>query len=114
MLRSLCSSSLRILTKEFDIRSNHYVRHLLASSKSKLKMDSCLAVEREVDKVLNKFGLLKESYNRTLDDLICYVQELQNELSEGSYFELDIDRSVAIKLPGNCVICLLFISFIMH
>lgn len=45
-------------------------------------MDSCLAVEKELDKVLNKFGNLKDNANRNLDDLIRHVEEMQNELNQ--------------------------------
>ncbi|GAB6019521.1 E3 ubiquitin-protein transferase rmnd5a [Chamberlinius hualienensis] len=43
-------------------------------------MDSCLAVERELDKVLSKFGNLKDNSGRTLEELIQFVQDLQREL----------------------------------
>lgn len=45
-------------------------------------MESCLAVEREVDKVLSKFGTLSEHTKATLSELIAYVQEMYRELGE--------------------------------
>lgn len=45
-------------------------------------MESCLAVEREIDKVLSKFGTLSEHTKSTLGELIAYVQEMYQELGE--------------------------------
>lgn len=42
-------------------------------------MDACLAVEREVDKVLNKFTSIKDHSEQVLEDLCCCVQSLQQE-----------------------------------
>ncbi|XP_031348577.1 E3 ubiquitin-protein ligase RMND5A [Photinus pyralis] len=43
-------------------------------------MDACCAVEREVDRVLSKFGIIGEHASRTLCDLIAYIQGLKLEL----------------------------------
>lgn len=48
-------------------------------------MDACNAVEREVDRVLSKFGGINEHANRTLSDLISYVENLKNELETGKF-----------------------------
>lgn len=45
-------------------------------------MESCLAVEREIDKVLSKFGTLNEHTQTTLSDLIAQGQEMYRELGE--------------------------------
>lgn len=45
-------------------------------------MESCIAVEREVDKVLSKFGALNEHTRDTLTELMEYVQELHRELGQ--------------------------------
>ena len=46
-------------------------------------MESCLAVEKEVNKVTEKFSGLQQHYNRNLDELITSIQSIQRELNEG-------------------------------
>ncbi|GLV31686.1 Souji [Carabus blaptoides fortunei] len=43
-------------------------------------MEACLAVEREADKVLAKFGSINEHAERVLSDLLSYIESLKNEL----------------------------------
>uniref|UniRef100_A0A069DYV1 Putative e3 ubiquitin ligase n=1 Tax=Panstrongylus megistus TaxID=65343 RepID=A0A069DYV1_9HEMI len=45
-------------------------------------MEACGAVEREVDKVLTKFGSINEHAGRTLSDIISHIEALRKELSE--------------------------------
>ncbi|XP_023213481.1 protein RMD5 homolog A-like isoform X1 [Centruroides sculpturatus] len=47
-------------------------------------MESCLTVEKEIEKVLSKFGSFNDHTWKTLTDLIDYVQSLKNELTDGS------------------------------
>ncbi|KAI4459762.1 macrophage erythroblast attacher-related [Holotrichia oblita] len=42
-------------------------------------MDACNAVEREVDRVLSKFGGINEHASRTLSGLITYIENLKKE-----------------------------------
>lgn len=46
-------------------------------------MDACCAVEREVDKVLSKFGSINEHADRVLQELITYIENLKKELDNG-------------------------------
>lgn len=46
-------------------------------------MDACCAVEREIDKVLLKFGSIKDHSDRTLQDLLNYIENLKTELLNG-------------------------------
>lgn len=48
-------------------------------------MESCLAVEIDVDKVLSKFQSIKEHSNNVLSDLIHQVESLKNELQNGTF-----------------------------
>ncbi|XP_015917146.1 E3 ubiquitin-protein ligase RMND5A isoform X2 [Parasteatoda tepidariorum] len=50
-------------------------------------MESCNNVEKEIEKVLTKFGAFNEHVRRTLDELIEYVQNLQQEYIESSVME---------------------------
>ena len=43
-------------------------------------MEACIAVEKEVDKVKNKFGSLKNSLDKSIDDQIAVIERLQREL----------------------------------
>lgn len=45
-------------------------------------MESCIAVEREVDKVLSKFGALQEHSKKSLTELMDDVQDLNRQLNE--------------------------------
>ena len=49
-------------------------------------MDSCLSVEREIDKVLAKFSGLNEHSVNTIEDFICSVENIRRELAEGNNF----------------------------
>lgn len=46
-------------------------------------MEACNAVEREVDKVLSKFGAINEHAETVLRDLINHIQSLKKDLEEG-------------------------------
>jgi len=48
-------------------------------------MEACNAVEREVDKVLSKFGAINEHAEAVLRDLINHIQTLKKDLEEGKY-----------------------------
>lgn len=43
--------------------------------------DAVLNVDREVERVLSKFGQLKDHASKTLDDLISQLQNLQRDLA---------------------------------
>jgi len=42
-------------------------------------MDACLAVDREVDKVLSRFKDMSKSYNTVLQELIDSLEIIQND-----------------------------------
>uniref|UniRef100_T1IIW7 RING-Gid-type domain-containing protein n=1 Tax=Strigamia maritima TaxID=126957 RepID=T1IIW7_STRMM len=64
-------------------------------------MDSCIAVERELEKVLSKFGSIKDYTDKTLGDLIEYVCNLQRELNEVPN-ENEIVATQAL-IMGQCI-----------
>lgn len=43
-------------------------------------MDACLAVEREVDKVIAKFGDIRQSYSDVFQQLIDDIETVKNNL----------------------------------
>ena len=47
------------------------------------KMDSCIGVEREIDKVLGKFAGIKGHTESTLQELIESVRSVKEELEHG-------------------------------
>lgn len=57
----------------------------IRSTQLSLKMDSCGNVEKELDKVFNKFGAFKEHLNRTLTELIEQVDSLQCEFIQSRF-----------------------------
>jgi hypothetical protein len=50
-----------------------------------MRMEACIAVEREVDKVLLKFGSISEHAQRTLQDITRHIQSLEAELNKCKY-----------------------------
>jgi hypothetical protein len=50
-------------------------------------MDACLAVDREVDKVLSKFEDMSRSYNNVLQQLIDSLEIIQNDWKTNSIKE---------------------------
>ena len=54
-----------------------------ATSNILIIMEACNAVEREVDKVLSKFGAINEHAEVVLRDLINHIQSLKKDLEEG-------------------------------
>ena len=47
-------------------------------------MESCLSVERELDKVLTKFTGLHDHSVNTIEDFISAVENIRRELAEGT------------------------------
>lgn len=48
-----------------------------------INMEACNAVEREVDKVLSKFGGINEHAERVLQDITGNIDSLKKELESG-------------------------------
>ena len=48
-------------------------------------MEACAAVEKEVDKILNKFGDADVNAGSTLEDILQYINGIQEELLEGQF-----------------------------
>lgn len=46
-------------------------------------MEACNAVEREVDKVLSKFGAINEHAQTVLRDLINHIESLKDDIGAG-------------------------------
>lgn len=65
-------------------------------------MDSCLAVERELDKVLVKFTGIREHTEKTLQDLVDYVSNIQRELAEVPSHQTELGSTQALIL-AQCV-----------
>lgn len=46
-------------------------------------MDSCQAVEKEIDKVIQKFSAIESHSSRVIDDIISYIEQLKSSIAEG-------------------------------
>lgn len=46
-------------------------------------MDACTAVEKEIDKVLSKFGNINEHADKIITDLIKFIENINTELQQG-------------------------------
>lgn len=45
-------------------------------------MEACIAVEREIDKVLTKFGGINEHAARVMRDVCNHIENLKKELED--------------------------------
>lgn len=45
-------------------------------------MEACVAVEREIDKVLSKFGGISDHAERVMRDICSHIENLKKELEE--------------------------------
>lgn len=48
-----------------------------------------MAVEKEVDKVLSKFGNINEHADRIISDLISFIEDINTELRQGECLSQD-------------------------
>lgn len=46
-------------------------------------MDSCAAVEKEVEKVLSKFGQINDHSQKILTDVISFIERLKESIADG-------------------------------
>lgn len=63
-------------------------------------MDSCVAVDRELDKVLSKFSGVQEHSVNTIDDFITSIENIRKELGEG-ICKLDISEEIMKFIFGK-------------
>ena len=66
-------------------------------------MESCVAVEREVDRVLSKFGGLRDHSKKNLEELISSIQNIQRELNGGEIVKSFVKVVVSLE-----ILCLMF------
>ncbi|KAL4231136.1 E3 ubiquitin-protein transferase rmnd5a [Mactra antiquata] len=68
-------------------------------------MDSCLTVEREIEKVLSKFGGLHDHGVDTLDTYITTLENLKKELNEASPdSEVQVTQSMVLNQTGHRIL----------
>ena len=67
-------------------------------------MESCLSVQRELDKVETKFTGLHDHYSNTIDDFISSIENIRRELAEGTAVDQNLHPFVAIFFV-HCPIC---------
>lgn len=48
-------------------------------------MESCAAVEKEVDKVITKFSAINDHSQRIIGDVIVLIEKLRSSIEEGEY-----------------------------
>lgn len=46
-------------------------------------MESCVAVEKEIDRVINKFTAINEHSSQVIGDVVNHIEELKNHIAEG-------------------------------
>ena len=59
-------------------------------------MDACLAVEREIDKVLGKFRDIDRQSSGTLTELLQHIEVIRQELQESEYDVPFLDMTVCL------------------
>ena len=90
------------------------------------KMDSCLGVEREVDKILTKFNSINDHAGRVLNDITNHVENLKQEFELCKYllsnfavtsFEKNISKSIhhlSYYIRANITFLYLFYASARH
>lgn len=68
-------------------------------------MDACNAVEKELDKLLGRFSVFRDSLDK-LDELINHVKETKNSIDEGMWQFLSSDRTEERYLGHNITECI--------
>uniref|UniRef100_A0A1B6KUT0 RING-Gid-type domain-containing protein n=1 Tax=Graphocephala atropunctata TaxID=36148 RepID=A0A1B6KUT0_9HEMI len=69
-----------------------------------MNMEACIAVEREIDKVLTKFGGINEHAERVMRDICVHIENLKKELDDCSPdHELTASQVVIMKQAMNKV-----------
>lgn len=51
-------------------------------------MESCSAVEKEVDKVINKFSAMNDHSQRVISDVIVLIEKLRSSIAEGKFMKI--------------------------
>ena len=68
-------------------------------------MESCLSVQRELDKVETKFTGLHDHYSNTIEDFISSIENIRRELAEGTTVGKNHHPFVAIfKILQFCLL----------
>lgn len=98
----VCARSIHLHVHKAKVTSSD------ALSPRKTIMEACNVVEREVDKILLKFGVVNEHAETVLQDLINHVESLKKEFAEGILkaftiltMSLFVDIYKKIKSFGN-------------
>ncbi|XP_052862896.1 E3 ubiquitin-protein ligase RMND5A isoform X1 [Anopheles cruzii] len=63
-------------------------------------MESCAAVEKEVEKVINKFSAINDHSQRIIGDVIAFIEKLRSSLAEGN----EAPRPVGWSVGWLCVL----------
>lgn len=66
-----------------------YKQFCSASSSSRLentktRMEACVAVEKEIDKILSKFASIRENGSKNIEETIEFLSSIKPELEQGS------------------------------
>lgn len=78
-------------------------------------MDACTGVEKEVDKVLSKFGGINDHADRTLGDLCMHIESLKNSIEEGrSKLPMTPKETLLYFSPKNDYISSLFCAVFLR
>lgn len=72
------------------------------------EMDACQAVEKEIDKVIQKFTAIQSHSGKVFDDVLGFIQQLQASIAEGKvslFFrgEVQFWRPLSIRSVCCCV-----------
>lgn len=68
-----------------------------------LKMDSCVAVEKEIDRVINRFTAINEHSSQVIGDVVNHILELKCHLEEGKQQPCS-SSSIIVRRGENGVI----------
>ena len=84
--RSSCGSNRYSLVQVIKFLSKQLFPNCLNDqfqSFLRFTMEACIAVEKEIDKVINNFASIREHGSRTVEELIDHLTNLKRELEIG-------------------------------
>lgn len=53
---------------------------------NKDEMEACIAVEKEIDKILCKFASIRENGSKNIEETIEFLSSIKPELEQGTYY----------------------------
>lgn len=61
-------------------------------------MEACIAVEKEIDKILSKFASIRENGSKNIEETIEFLSSIKPELEQGThYFSIFLSLKLVLE-----------------